>query len=453
MSTSSCADLRSQCSTPLAWMLSRTPDWPRCSSNKTAARRLPRHKAVAHSHMQINHRNLTSTLVFDLDHTNAMIWDDAGLPAPNLIVRDPVSGRAHLYYAIEAVSTGPRSRSKPIRYMRAVYDAFAERLRADRNYHSGPVAKTPGHSRWHTEQLHSHAYCLGELAEHVELASGPPWRRPSTEEDDMGDSRNCYLFKHLRQYAYAIVVDARKRGDFEAFAEHLRDYAEGHNSFRDKGYDSDLPASEIRSLVKSVSRWTWDHYFAGGQGPRVMDLDPDMPLPERQRLAAARTHAARKEKTARRIRAACANLLARGETLSRAAVARETGLRWHTVDAHKYLLDAAEHGVDTAADPPPDPGESGEEAASEAAAIENPGDQRDRGTEPEKPAINGCGRCCAVYQVETGLASILCRCSRPRRTPPNTPPAGKIGSSAPDPLPPDKKTRAQRPGHKGYRTG
>lgn len=59
--------------------------------------------------------------------------------------------------------------------MKAVYEAFAIRLDADMKFHSGPVAKTPGHPWWLTHELHSHIYELGELADYVELVKSPPW--------------------------------------------------------------------------------------------------------------------------------------------------------------------------------------------------------------------------------------------------------------------------------------
>lgn len=45
--------------------------------------------------------------------------------------------------------------------MKAVYEAFAARLDADTDFHSGPVAKTPGHPWWLTHELHAHVYELG----------------------------------------------------------------------------------------------------------------------------------------------------------------------------------------------------------------------------------------------------------------------------------------------------
>ena len=113
----------------------------RCSDNKTAMRVRPREYAIRYPYMQVNRPGRVSWLVFDLDHTNSLIWEEHGLPPPNFIVRNRNSGNSHLYYAIAPVCTTERAREKPILYMKAVYDSMAALLKADPDYHSGPVAR------------------------------------------------------------------------------------------------------------------------------------------------------------------------------------------------------------------------------------------------------------------------------------------------------------------------
>ncbi|WP_189393372.1 replication initiation protein, partial [Pseudomonas avellanae] len=159
--------------TALNRLLLEAPYLARCSDDKTATRVRPREYALRYPYMQVNRPGMVSWLVFDLDHANALAWDDAGLPAPNLMVRNRKSGHSQLFYAVPSVCTTENARAKPIQYMKAIYAAFAARLDADVDYHGGPVAKTPGHPWWETTEFHSHVYELGELASAVELTVKP----------------------------------------------------------------------------------------------------------------------------------------------------------------------------------------------------------------------------------------------------------------------------------------
>lgn len=328
-----------QSGTALNRVLKEAPYLPRCSDDKTAARIRPREYAIRYPYMQVNRPGFVSWLIFDLDHAKAMIWEDAGLPAPNLIVRNRASGHSHLYYAISPVCTTKNASSKPIAYMKAVYEAFAARLDADTDFHSGPVAKTPGHPRWLTHELHNHVYELGELADYVELTLSSLWGK-GRQLDEVSHSRHCILFEHLRHYAYSIVNRERERGSFATFTRLLEAYAHNRNSFQKLGFMDNLAQSSLKATVKSVARWTWDIYTGCGRRHRgVMQLDKDLPLVERQRLAAARTHNVRHKATESKVRAACLLLQQKGEALTQAAVGRVAGLARQTVAVYKHVLD------------------------------------------------------------------------------------------------------------------
>ncbi|MDX9668604.1 replication initiation protein [Pseudomonas sp. P5_152] len=322
--------------TALGRLLSEAPYLSRCSDNKTAARVRPREYAIRHPYMQVNRYGMVSWLIFDLDHSNSLIWDDEGLPAPNLVVRNRTNGHSHLYYAIHTVCTTDNARSKPINYMKAIYAAFAARLVADPAY-SGPVAKTPGHPWWDTAELHNHVYELGDLADYVDLAV-TPWRS-APKLDDVSHSRHCILFEQMRFFAYSIVNQQRDTGSFGAFMRLLEAFAHNHNSFHKHGFTENLPLSSLRATIRSIARWTWDRYQGGGSCHRgVMQLDKDLPLAERQSLAAKRTHEVRNKATESKIRAACAELRARGERLRQTAIALIAKVSRQTVATYAHVL-------------------------------------------------------------------------------------------------------------------
>jgi hypothetical protein len=313
--------------TALSRILCEAPYLARCSDDKTATRLRPRQYAIAYPYMQINRPGMTSWLIFDLDHPVPSIWESAGLPAPNLIVRNRHTNHSHLFWAIEPVCTSEKGRSRPISYMRAIYAAMSARLKADPHFASGPVAKVPGHPWWRTEELHHKVHSLGDLAEYVDLA--PRVARRATGEG--AHSRHCILFEALRLRAYALV-GREARGGYEAFFDRVLSEAYALNHFAQEGFSRNLPLSSLRATAKSVARYTWerrDALMAAKRG--AMQLDPSLPLLERQRLAAARTARLRTSDTEARIRSAIADLGERGVALTGGAIAAVAGVSRRTV--------------------------------------------------------------------------------------------------------------------------
>lgn len=324
--------------TALSRILSEAPFYPRVSSNKTATLTRPRELAVRFPYMQINRRDMVSWLIFDLDHANPSIWEDIGLPAPNLIVQNRKSRGAHLYYAIKPVCTSLVARKKPIDYMKSIYSAMATKLKADLDYHSGPVAKTPGHPWWATRELHTHEYELSQLADYVDLPLLSPWAK-NPNIDLVSHSRHCVMFEWLRYYAYSIVKLQQEEGTFEAFTKMLEAFAHNKNSFYGLGFCQNLSQSSLRATVKSVARWTWDRYTGCGRCHRgVMRLNPALPLEERKRLSALRTHEERRKATEAKIRATVRHLQREGAAVTQTAISRFSKLARQTIANYKAII-------------------------------------------------------------------------------------------------------------------
>lgn len=325
--------------TAKARVLSQAPYFPRCSNDKTACLSRPTQQALDFPYMQINPKGMVSWLIFDLDHTNSFIWEATNLPPPNLIVQDPKTCRSHLFYAIEPVCTTQKAREKPILYMKAIYAAFATKLHADLNYHSGPVAKTPGHRAWRTTELHAKIYSLSELHEYVELEPIKPWWNTPPKSTLDSNSRHCILFDFVRYKAYASVLEEKKTGSLESFYIKLLNFAETKNSFEKYGFSQDLSFSSLKATVKSVARWTWEKYKGRGSVMRgLMELDPALPLKERQRLSATRTHEVRRNKTLQKIHDASKALKDQQITLTKEVIALKANLSRQTVA--KYQIDS-----------------------------------------------------------------------------------------------------------------
>jgi hypothetical protein len=330
-------------SAPLTRLFNTLPSAPYCSSDKTAKLKLAKSDALNFPYIQINTANFKNWLVFDLDHNNPMIWEDVDLPPPNFTVASPTTNTSHLFYAIPGVATSAKARSAPIRYMKAVYEAMALKLKADLAY-SGPVAKTPGHPWWRTHEFHNHLYDLGELSEYVDLQTEPKWKK-GPELDDFSHSRNCTLFEITRFFAYAKVDEARRQSSLVEFEKLVRNFATSRNRFSHKGWNYDLRDSDVKATSKSIARWTWDNYRGSSIHRGVMMLPKDLPLPEKQRKSAIRTAQVKSKKSESAIRAAIANLKQTGQTPTLLEIAKATGFSRQTVAKYSALIQSNSNNI------------------------------------------------------------------------------------------------------------
>jgi len=325
----------------LSRVLAKAPYFPRCSDDKTAKWVRPREYAVRQPYMQVNPQAMTSWLIFDMDErcANPLIWEERGIPEPNIVVRNKYDLKCHLFYAIKPVCTSDKARQGPQKYLKAVYNALRDKLGADIAY-SGPVAKTPGHPDWQTWPIHNQEYELGELAEGLELTWRKTWEKDSSAVYTDAESRHCLLFDTIRQYAYSIVTKYREERSYDSFYRRIEEYAESHNNFVKRGFSSDLTFSQVKATVKSVSRWTWEHYTGSGRQSGQMNLRQrkDLSVSEKQRLSSLRTNSLRKERTEDKIRRAIKVLESSGKKLTLTAVSQTARITRQTVAKYRYIF-------------------------------------------------------------------------------------------------------------------
>ncbi len=220
---------------------------PRCTDDlsKGIAKQW-RGNAARYRYVELNQR-LCYYLVFDIDFAMASIqWEVANLPPPTIIISNPENAHAHLFYELRApVCTTERGRLKPLKYLRAVYEAYRIALNADAGY-VGLIAKNPLNPFW---RVHTHNvdYDLEELCEWVELPSGIDAR---VEENSLG--RNSTLFDSLRKWAYWNV---NKHNRYDAWRMEIYRQADRINQL----FSSPLNINELDSTADSVAKGTWQH--------------------------------------------------------------------------------------------------------------------------------------------------------------------------------------------------
>jgi hypothetical protein len=199
--------------------------------------------------VQYNAKHSIAWLAYDIDTPTARFdWSDRNSPPPNLLILNRANGHGHLLYGLEApVHDYSEAKDKPRRYLAAVDVALTEELGADPRY-SKLLCKNPLHDRWETESPRVRLYDLDELASWLDL-SGLTDRRRRLPAVGLG--RNCSLFEDLRRWAY------RARREPFLSEEMFRETVLHHAYALNGEFTPPLPHAEVRSVAKSVSRWTW----------------------------------------------------------------------------------------------------------------------------------------------------------------------------------------------------
>jgi len=244
----------------LALFESRLPARPYCSNSldREGLYRLPIAEAMERLLIQPNTQKLHVALCFDVDRSTASVdWEFRGLPPPNLTVKNPKNGHAHLIYLLEApVPVSELARIKPVQFMAAIQEGLRRALDADRGY-AGLVVKNPRHRNWTTVEWTSQPYELGLLAQYVDLPSPGEMRRRSKCQNYAGLGRNCTIFEIVRQQAYSLVRDYWRPGGEQGFKAAVLDAVLASNS-RDIG--NPLDSKECRTIARSIAKWVWRHF-------------------------------------------------------------------------------------------------------------------------------------------------------------------------------------------------
>ncbi|EHD7215101.1 replication initiation protein [Klebsiella quasipneumoniae subsp. similipneumoniae] len=236
--------------------ISQMPYKPYCSNDLTSGLTIrKREKALEMLYIQANQPTIQTCLLFDIDKENSFYtFEEAGLPVPQFITKNPSNGRCHYGYILKAgVCKTQQARLKPLKYAAAVENGMANALGSDRAY-VGLVTKNPLNSHWSPYWSGADLYELDFLADCVDLTVP----KQATKSENYGLGRNVNLFEDLRHFAYKHVLNFKKSANFEQFLNEVERQGINLNAVCNVG--NLLPFSEVKATVKSICRWTWKNF-------------------------------------------------------------------------------------------------------------------------------------------------------------------------------------------------
>ena len=212
-------------------------------------------EALKRRHIQFNGPASFQWMVHDIDRPLAYFaHEDANLPAPNVIMVNQSNGHAHSAYLLgNPVARHNFARIEPLRFFAAVERGVARRLEADPHY-AGLIAKNPLSDRWKVEWRRDEPYSLSDLESHLFQRD---MRFDPSPKLTFGAGRNVTVFDELRSIAYREVRRFKSDGaSWDAWFSRLEAVAVGIN----RQFPRPLNASSVRSITKSVAKWTWQRF-------------------------------------------------------------------------------------------------------------------------------------------------------------------------------------------------
>jgi hypothetical protein len=295
---------------------------------------------------------------------------------PNFASVSPQTGRFHAtWFLTTPVHRGENARAKPQRLLAWVIALLTAALRGDPAF-ANALTKNPwgvlGDSmlsrrfdpapadapllwqahdasgtwlRWHTIEGSLDLFELRDLAAVLEPEFGDAARQsPCTKfrgkcprGDEAYVGRNEELFHTLRFWgmAHGVLDPALMLAEAEAI---------------NRSFASPLAGREVSSTARSVSRWMRDKYHhrrRRTRAPRKREgrmrlASVDLPIKEKQRMAARFAARANRADTDRRLIAAYDDLARAGTTISQTAVAALAGLSERTVRSRWLPLTSGE---------------------------------------------------------------------------------------------------------------
>lgn len=225
-----------------------------------------REKALERTFLELNTSGKTNLLVFDLDCEDALLEahymvGDKVIPPFQWITENPETGHAHVGYVLASgVATSPAAHRAPQDYLRDIRAALTRRMGSDPGY-SNFTTRNPLKDPRSTRFMRKAPYALGELRDFLGDLKAVGVTQYSEGMATTHGSRHQTLFDAVKAYAHRTWFrytggDTANRGNHQKL---VAEYAAQMNATQ---FAEPLSDTEVNSIVRSVTRWTWENFNA-----------------------------------------------------------------------------------------------------------------------------------------------------------------------------------------------
>lgn len=285
--------------------------------------------ASKYPHIQYNHLSGVNYIAIDIDNDVFNTLEETNLN-PNLVVANSRNNKAHCYFRLnEFVGTTANSSFKAQKAMRLLQNSLNNYMDGDKAF-NGMQAKNPLHSDYRVLSFSNQGYDFDELFDNIPDEHIYIYKPEivETKESVYAPGRNSYIFEVTRQHAY-------KQKALCSSIEQLFKEVDNYAKIANGNLTEPLDLNEIKHIVKSITKFTWNKYTGGdGKNRGVLNLAAyghDLTLQDKQVIGANHTNKTQRENTEQLLNDCLVELQAQGKKATQKAVAELSGKSLKTV--------------------------------------------------------------------------------------------------------------------------
>jgi len=331
---------------------------PWCSTDKRVRDIQSREVAIGYPYIQVNYPQI-HYIVFDIDYPSAVFApEEHDLPIPTITAVNRDNGHAHMLYELH--DPVPRNHSRATRsLLRDIKAAYGDILCADKCITSHQqLIKNPLHDKWEVNPIGGGVqFNLRELIEYIpECWKSEKYKRMNEFKVSYSDrnfdeclipvSRTLSLFDYGRYYAYKNVSECASYDNLYSIVyEHID---EANNNEIIKYFPCKLNYAEVKSIARSIARWTFDHRhnfrninngamgFPSLKGTYRQQDEYEAEVKRRRQMSAERTHNIRRKSTRNKVEEAVEQCIKSGIEPTTAVISKISGVSRSTITRSYY---------------------------------------------------------------------------------------------------------------------
>ena len=292
--------------------------------------------------LQYNTTKYKNYVIIDIDNENLFSFENKDIPKPNIIIKNRHKEGGHLFYFLDRTISHPYYETlwkKVLKYYSFVLsgDIFnvgyiGKNILNEEDFEIIEIEKTP----YNIKFLSNYVKDIPNKEKTFKIDIKTTQIETKTKKEcKTSKSRNVDLFNELRFIGYDLIKKSHNEEDFYFIL-----FNKGIQLNND--FEKPLQKREVKEIINSIYRYcvkNKEKIKKHTKKRRIMDLNDDLTLKEKQKLSQEYMCKVRTSKTEMKIKVSILEMKKKNLKINISAVSKYTKLSRNTISKYKNLLE------------------------------------------------------------------------------------------------------------------